>query len=388
MGDSGRRVVVLGAGMIGAAMARDLAADPALRVDVADVRPEALAPLGQAGLRTVTADLGDTEAVGRLAAGYHLVVGALPSVIGLQTVRAVIEAGRDMVDISFMPEDPLDLDARARETGSTAIVDCGVAPGLSNMMAGYVAGRLDPCERIEIDVGGLPVERRWPFDYKAGFAPWDVLEEYTRPARIVEHGRVVVKGALSDPELVDVPGVGTLESFNTDGLRTLVRTLRVPFMKEKTLRWPGHAELIRVLRDTGFFSMEPIVVGGQRVRPRDVTAALIFPKWTFAEGEADLTVMRFRAEGREEGARTLYAWDFVDRFDEKAGLRSMSRSTGFTATAVARLVLDGSFRRPGVHPPETLGARPGLLDRVLAELRARGIRCRARVTRPAELAVS
>jgi saccharopine dehydrogenase-like NADP-dependent oxidoreductase len=379
--DAVKKVVVLGAGMIGTAMARDLAEDSGLRVDVADVRPEALARVAEdGGVGTVKADLGNPEAVRRLAGRYDFVVGALPSVIGLQTVRAVVEAGRDMVDISFMPENALELDELAREHGATVVVDAGVAPGLSNMMAGHAASRLDPCQRIEIDVGGLPVERRWPFDYKAGFAPWDVIEEYTRPAKLVEHGRVVVKEALTEPEMVDIPGVGTVESLNTDGLRSLVHTLKVPFMKEKTLRWPGHAELMRALRETGFFSNDPIEVKGASVRPRDVTAALMFPKWTFEEGEADLTVMRVRAEGQEGDTPTRYAWDYVDRFDETTGLRSMSRSTGFTGTSIARLLLDGTFNQPGVHPPETLGAIPGLLDRVLADLRARGVRCQATVS--------
>ncbi len=381
MSESTRKVVVLGAGMVGQAIARDLADDAGLRVDVADVRPEALERLAQrADVGTVRADLASPGAVKRLVAGYELAVGALPSAIGLQTLRAVLEAGRHCVDISFMPEDALSLDALARERGVTAVVDCGVAPGLSNMMCGAAAARLAPLEEVEIYVGGLPVERRWPFDYKAGFAPSDVLEEYTRPSRIVEHGRVVVKEPLSEPELLDFPGVGTLEAFNTDGLRSLVRTIDAPFMKEKTLRWPGHADLMRVLKDTGFFSLEPVDVGGQKVRPRDLTAALLFPRWTFDEGEADLTVMRVRVAGHEKGSRLACSWDFVDRYDEASGLRSMSRSTGYVATSVARLVAAGSFRRPGVHAPETLGREPGLLDRVLADLAARGVRCRASVT--------
>jgi saccharopine dehydrogenase-like NADP-dependent oxidoreductase len=382
MSQARKKVVVLGAGMIGAAMARDLAADSGLQVDVADARTDSLERVAaQAPVGAVQADLASPEAVRRLVVAYDLVVGALPSVIGFQTLRASIEASRPVVDISFMPETLLDLDPLARERGVVAVADCGVAPGLSNMMAGAAASRLEPCERIEIYVGGLPVERRWPFDYKAGFAPWDVVEEYTRPARVVEHGRVVVKEPLSEPELLDFPGVGTLEAFNTDGLRSLVDTLKAPFMKEKTMRWPGHADLMRAFRDTGFFSLEPIEVGGQRVRPRDLTAALLFPRWTFEEGEADLTVMRVRVEGRQKNERVAYGWDFLDRFDEGTGLRSMSRSTGFVATAVVRLLLDGTFQRPGVHPPETLGAVPGILERVLADLTARGIRCRAAVTR-------
>ena len=382
MTDATNKVVVLGAGMVGAAIARDLAGDAELQVDVADVRAESLERVAErAPVGKVRTDLGDPAAVRRLVAGYDLVVGALPSVIGFETVRTVIEAGRNLVDISFMPQNPLELDGLAREHGVTAVVDCGVAPGLSNMMCGAAAARLDPCEKVEIYVGGVPVARHWPFDYKAGFAPRDVLEEYTRPARLVEHGHIVVREPLSEPELLEFPGVGTLEAFNTDGLRTLMHTLKAPFMKEKTLRWPGHAELMRVLRDTGFFSLEPVDVGGQKVRPRDVTAALLFPRWTFEEGEADLTVMRVRLEGREGGTRVAHAWDFVDRFHEGTGLRSMSRSTGYVASSVARLVARGGFRRAGVHPPETLGAVPGLLDGVLADLTARGVLCRGTVTR-------
>ena len=121
-----------------------------------------------------------------------------------------------------MADDPMQLDALAREHGVTAVVDCGVSPGVSNVAIGYAVAQLEVTERIEILVGGLPVVRRWPYEYKAPFAPHDVIEEYTRPARIVEHGEVVVREALSEPELVDFPGVGTLEGFNTDGLRSLI----------------------------------------------------------------------------------------------------------------------------------------------------------------------
>jgi saccharopine dehydrogenase-like NADP-dependent oxidoreductase len=254
---------------------------------------------------------------------------------------------------------------------------------VSNLMVGFAAAQLDACESVEIYVGGLPVERRWPFDYKAGFAPHDVIEEYVRPARVVEHGRVVVKEALSEPELLDFKGVGTLEAFNTDGLRSLIYTQRAPFMKEKTLRYPGHVALMRAFRGTGFFSKEPLEVAGQRIRPLDVTAALMFPKWTFEEGEEDLTVLRVLVQGRRGAERVVYTWDLLDAYDPASGLRSMSRTTAFPATIMARLVAGGSFTRPGVHPPETVGAEPGLLDAVLKELEVRGVRCRGRVEREA-----
>jgi saccharopine dehydrogenase-like NADP-dependent oxidoreductase len=371
-----KRVVILGGGMIGSAMAMDLKRTGRCEVTVAEASPTARERVAaRYGVATVAADLSDPQEVMRLVAGYDLVLGALPSVLGFQTLEAVIEAGKSYCDISFMPENALELDARARLKGVCAVVDCGVAPGVSNMMAGFACTRLSPFESLEIYVGGLPKERRWPFDYKAGFAPFDVIEEYTRPARIVAHGRVVVKEALSEPERMDFPGVGTLEAFNTDGLRSLVHTLKVPFMKEKTLRYPGHIDLMGAFRETGLFSKQPLRVGEASVRPLDLMAKLLFPKWTFEEGEADLTVLRVVAEGVERGEPTRYSWDLLDRFDPETGLRSMSRTTAFPATITAGLMLEGAFARPGVHAPEDVGREPGLLDRVLRELEARGVVC-------------
>ena len=375
-----KKIVILGGGMIGSAMALDLKRTGRHDVTVAELRKEVRERLAaRHGVATVAADLSRPDAITKLVADFDFVLGALPSVYGFSSLEAVIAAGKDYCDISFMPENALELDAQARAKGVTAVVDCGVAPGVSNVMAGFADARLDPFQSLAIYVGGLPRERRWPYDYKAGFAPFDVIEEYTRPARIVAHGRVVVKEALSEPERMDFPGVGTLEAFNTDGLRSLVHTLKVPFMKEKTLRYPGHIQLMEAFRETGFFSKEPLQVGDVSVRPLDVLAKLLFPKWTFEEGEADLTVLRVVAEGLEGGRPTRYTWDLLDRFDPATGLRSMSRTTAFPATIVAGLMLDGAFRRPGVHAPESLGREPGLLDRLLAELDARGVTCRQRV---------
>jgi saccharopine dehydrogenase-like NADP-dependent oxidoreductase len=376
-----RRAIILGGGMVGSAIAMDLLRGGDLRVTVADKRPEVLSRVAaRYPVETRPADLASPAAVRDLVAPYDLVVGALPSFLGLAAMRAVIEAGKPYCDISFLAEDPRALDELARERGVTVIYDAGVAPGLSNMMAAYGAMSLSACDRIDMYVGGLPAVRRWPFEYKAGFSPIDVLEEYTRPARLVEHGELVVREALSEPELMDFPEVGTLEAFNTDGLRSLVRTLEgVPFMREKTLRYPGHIELMRLFRETGLFSKDTILVGEARVRPLDVTAALLFPKWTFAEGEADLTVMRVCIEGTQGAARKRLTWDLCDRYDPSTGLRSMSRTTGFTAAILARFLLDGRWARPGVHPPEIPAREPGLFDAMLAELGKRGVHCDARV---------
>lgn len=371
------RALVLGAGMVGSVMASDIAADERFEVTIADLSEAALSRAaarcgGRVG--TTAVDLGDPEVVRRLAGEADIVLGALASHVGYAALESVIDAGRPFADISFMPENPLDHDAKARSAGVACVVDCGVAPGMSNLLAGWATARLERCEAIRIYVGGLPVQRRWPFEYKAGFAPADVIEEYTRPSRIVERGEVVVREALSEPELLDFPGVGTLEAFNTDGLRTLVDTLDAPNMVEKTLRYPGHIELMRVFRETGLFSKTPIEVGGKSVVPLEVLSALMFPKWTFEEGEADLTVLRVEADGVLDGRPTRLKWDLLDHYDPEAHRTSMSRVTGFPCAIVARLLHEGMLDGAGVLPPERLGAMAGVPERILEELARRGVR--------------
>lgn len=374
--------IVLGAGLVGGVIAADLASDPAFEVTIADHREEALAgACARSGgrVRTLHADLSDTAALRRAVGPFDVVVGALASVIGFQTLRTVIGAGKPYCDISFMPEDAIGLDGLAREHGVTAVVDCGVAPGMSNMLAARSVAGLDRAESVEIYVGGLPRERRWPFEYKAGFSPSDVIEEYTRPSRIVEHGEVVTRPALSEPELMDFEGVGTLEAFNTDGLRSLASTMRVPFMKEKTLRYPGHIELMRVFRETGLFGREPIGVGGVRVRPIDVISTLMFPKWSYGPREEDLTVMRIVVEGERGGRRERHSWDLLAFYDRASGATSMARTTAFPCAIMARAIASGRYVNPGVNPPERVGPDAELVGHVLDEHRRRGVEYRHRV---------
>ncbi|HLO39732.1 MAG TPA: saccharopine dehydrogenase C-terminal domain-containing protein [Phycisphaerales bacterium] len=371
------KAMVLGAGMVGSVMAADLCKD--FDVTIADMREANLksaqerAHRAGGSIRVQMADLSDPATVSRLVAPFDIVLGALSSRIGLAALGAVIDAGRNYCDISFMAEDATALSERARQRGVTAVVDMGVAPGMSNLLAGYEASRMETCTDIEIYVGGLPRERSWPFQYKAGFAPSDVLEEYTRPTRLVEHGQVVVRPALTEPEPMDFAGLGTLEAVNTDGLRSLAFTMKSPFMKEKTLRYPGHYELMRVLRSMGLFSKQPIEVNGQKVVPLDVVSALMFPMWTYQPGEEDLTVMRIINRGVRGGAGVRVHWDILDYYDKASQATSMSRTTAMPCTIMARMIADGTFRQPGVIPPELIGPNAAVVERMLAELKQRGI---------------
>ena len=375
------RVLVLGAGMVGSVAAADLAATPGFEVTVADTERKSLARARTRSggkVRTLTADAGGAAKAAALVrrTKADLVLGALPSRFGFDVMGGVISAKRPYVDISFMPEDFREHDRAARRAGVPVVADCGVAPGMSNMLAGWAARTLERCHTIEIMVGGLPRTRHWPWQYKAPFSHHDVIEEYVRPSRMVENGKIVVREALSEPELVTVPGVGTLEAFYTDGLRSLADTLKVPNMREKTMRWPGHAELMRTLRHLGLFSHEPVDVAGRKVRPIDLTAKLLFPRWTYEEGEPDITVMSVRAWGTRDGREVRLAWTLHDELDRATGFPSMSRTTAFPATSVLRQIAAGKVRTPGVHAPEALAGMRGVLDAVLADLRARGVEYR------------
>ena len=368
------KVIILGAGLVGGPMARDLAADGDFEVSVADISAETLSKLDDfSGIGRIRADLSDSEKVKELTADSDYVINATPGYMGHSVLRSVIEAGVDVVDIAFFPEDPFDLDGLARDRGVTAIVDCGVAPGMSNVLVSYAARRLDSAHSALIYVGGLPVRRNWPWEYKAGFSPIDVLEEYTRPARYVENGRLVIRPALSDPEYLDFPGIGTLQSFNSDGLRTLATTLDIPDMKEKTLRYPGHIEKIAVMRESGFFSTDEIEIGGTRIRPLDFTARLLFPLWELSEDDRDLTVMKVIVKGMKDGAAAGYEYDLFDRHDETSGVHSMARTTGYTATVALRMLAGGIYDRKGIIAPEFIGEKTECVEYLLTGLRERGV---------------
>ncbi len=367
-------IVVLGAGLVGAPMAIDLAGDTDAHVTVADISAKALSRLAAMNrIKTVQADLADKAALTRILDQADMVVNAVPGFMGFATLQSIIEAGKDVVDIAFFPQDPFSLDALAKEKGVTAVVDCGVAPGMSNMLVGRCHRRLDRTDNALIYVGGLPEIRQWPYEYKAVFSPSDVIEEYVRPAFFVENGALVQRPALSDPEYIDFPGIGTLEAFNTDGLRSLYKTLAIPNMKEKTLRYPGHIEKMAVLRASGFFSTEPIEVNGVTIRPLDVTAKLLFPMWQLKEGEVDITVMKVVVEGEKSGQRVRTTWDLLDRYDPQSKIHSMARTTGFTATVVTRLIRQGHFSQKGVIPPERIGREAACMEFILKGLAERGV---------------
>ena len=342
-------IIVLGAGLVGGVIAKDLAKQH--NVSCVDISKKKLAKLDN--IKTICKDISNTKNLQRIIRDYDLVIGAVPGFMGYKMMKDVIEIGKNIVDISFYPEDPFLLDKLAKQKGVIAVMDCGVAPGMGNIIFGYHNTKMK-INDYECLVGGLPEKREWPYEYQAVFSPIDVIEEYIRPARYVQNSNLIIKEALSDTELIKFDNIGTLESWNSDGLRSLIKTMaHVPNMIEKTLRYPGCVEYLKVLKSSNFFSYEEVEVNGTMIRPIDMTAKLLFPKWEMKSGDKDFTVMRIIIKGLEEGKEVTYQYNLLDRYQDDT--ISMARTTGYTCTAVANLVLNGKYNRVGISPPEYLG---------------------------------
>ncbi|MCF6213162.1 MAG: saccharopine dehydrogenase NADP-binding domain-containing protein [Flavobacteriaceae bacterium] len=368
------KIIVLGAGMVGRTIAIDLTQKHT--VTLADFSPTALAASKQKcdALNTLQIDVTEKTTLQKTLQSFDLVICAVPGFLGFNTLKSIIEAKKNVVDISFFPENALELDKLAKEKNVTAIVDCGVAPGMGNIILGHYNEQLKISD-FECLVGGLPKIKKWPFNYKAPFSPVDVIEEYTRPARYVENGNLVVKDALSDVEHVYFKGVGTLEAFNSDGLRSLIYTMpHIKNMKEKTLRYPGHVVYIQVLKQSGFFDTKTIKIKGTKISPLEFSSKILFNEWKLGDTEDELTVMCITIKGTDKkGHKKTVVYHLHDTYCAQTQTSSMARTTGYTATAAANLFLAGLFDKKGVFPPELIGKEKGILEYVLKYLKERNV---------------
>jgi len=346
-----KKILVLGGGQQGRVLAADLArALPAAAITVADVRDPALpaAP----NLRWLEADLSSPQTIARLLHDYDLGVGALPSRFGYGAMQAAIDAKRPLVDVSFSAEDPLTLDTAAARAGIAIVPDCGLAPGLSHLLVGDATGRHGTPVELEILVGGVAQDRLRPYGYVVTWSIEDLLEEYTRPARWVRDGEHVTEPVLDRIEAYDVPGVGAMEAFVSDGLRTLLSTASgVRTMAEKTLRWPGHVAAIR-----------PLLAAGTLIET--------FRRECVVDPPADLVALV--VEARWKSGRTMKSV-MTDRYDPATGLTAMARTTAFTTAVTAQLAAEGGIRGAGVLPLERVGLDADAARFILGEMAARGV---------------
>lgn len=369
------KAVQLGCGLVGSVIATDMARD--YDVTVVDLNEKALDALKAKvpSVKTVVGSCIDAGILAPLLKDADIVTAGVPGRFGYKMMETVIGLGKNLSDISFMAEDFELLDDFARERGVVVVPDIGVAPGMSNYLMGRGCALLDEVEDAVIYVGGIPEKKVPPFNYQVTWSPADVIEEYTRPARFVEESKPVTVEAMDRLTLREFPRVGELETFITDGLRSLITNLKAKRMEERTLRWPGHVEQMRLLRSMGLFDETPRKLGGVEVVPRDVACDLLFPMWKMdpEKGDRDLTIMQVEVHGFKGKDEITYTWDLWDRFDENSWTNSMGRCTGCTCAIFARAIQKGLVGQKGVLAPEKLAADDNLYEFVMKEQAVRGL---------------
>ncbi len=372
------KVLILGCGNMGSVAAEDFAKSmKSVEVHVADKNvaraKEVAERIGTDNVSWIQLDTSNHSELVSALENYDLAMGFLPGSLGYRLVEACVYVGRDLVDVSYMSENPLTLNGKALRANVIIVPDCGLAPGISNILVGNALRRLDSVQTVRIMVGGLPETPVPPLGYVITWSPESLIDEYTRKARIIKDGKIVDVEALNGLEEVEFPNVGSLEAFYTDGLRTLLHTVNnVDSMWEKTLRYPGHAEKVRFLKTLGFFDERQIAVEGVSLSPRKLTVKLLEQKLWKPEIK-DIVTLKVEVSGIKNGKQIRYTYHLSDRYDEKRGITAMARTTAYPASIVARLILRKAVRDKGVVPLEKLGMHEEFFQAFLDELEKREV---------------
>ena len=377
------RMLVLGAGLQGSACAYDLLQNPAITdVRLADVNldhlPPFLTPYSGKRLIPTPLDVRDRDAVLAVMRESKAVMSAIPYYFNLDMAKLAVEAGTNFCDLGGNTEIVFQqkaLDAAARAKEITVIPDCGLAPGMVNILAQLGISRLDSVQSVRIFVGGLPQHPKPPLNYQIVYSLEGVLDYYTTLSWVVRNGKRTQVTALSEIVPVEFPApVGTLEAFHTaGGLSTMAFRYegKIPTMEYKTLRYPGHAHIMEAIRDIGLLDLEPVDVKGTKVIPRDLFVSTVGPHLTMPESH-DLVALRVTVEGAKDGKPQSYTWELLDYYDEQHGISAMMRTTGYSLSITGQMQACGDVRPAGVHTPdECIPA-----ERYVAELAKRGIRVR------------
>ena len=335
-----------------------------VKVEIVEASYDRVAELRDEGYAVIHQEI-SLSCMRELMHNCDLVVSALPARLGKDVIDAGVSAGCNVVDVSYSSFLPLEYDSRAQDAGVTVVFDAGIAPGISNLVVGMFDRLYGPLQEVKIFVGGIPRQNVPPLGYTITWSVEDLIEEYTRPARIKVDGEVIDVPALSGRELLEWKGIGELEAFYTDGLRSLLYTLpHVRDMEEKTLRYPGHCDKIGLLKSIGLFERE-IEYRGSRLYPRSVIVPLLEMKLK-ADVE-DVLLIRVEVKGKKRAV-----WEL--ECNAEGGFSAMERSTGFSCGAFAMALLTGKVERQGVVAPEEIGRMCG--EYVLHLLEEEGIKGR------------
>lgn len=372
------KIIVLGCGNIGSVAAKDLAENlPSAEIVVSDVNKsrakEAASKVGQDNVSWIQTDASNHHELVNTIKKFDLAVGSLPGRMGYKACNASIAAKVDMVDVSYMPEDVMTLNKTALKAKVCIVPDCGMSPGLGSILAGHAVSKIDQIESLHMLNGGLPEKPVPPLGYVITWSVEDLIDMYSRKVSIVKGGKMIQLEAMSGLEEITFPGVGKLEAFYTDGLRTLLHTVKgAKDMWEKSLRYPGHVEKIKLLKTLGFFDENPVKVKSLKVSPRGVTAKLLESKLKRSD-VPDIVAMRIVVSGTKKGERVTYTYHVLDRYDKNRKVTAMARTTAYTTSIVAQLLAKKAIKKNGVLPPEKIGMDEKLYKKFMDEIKKRKI---------------
>lgn len=376
------KMLVLGAGLQGSACAYDLLKDPDVtEVRIADLHVDSLpaflakAPGADKKLKPIQLDVRDRKALLAAMQGCDAAMSAIPYYFNYEMAECAVEAGIHFADLGGNTEivfKQKGLDAEATKKKLSVMPDCGLAPGMVNILAEHGIEQLDSVDAVRIYVGGLPQHPQAPLNYQIVYSLEGVLDYYTTLSWVLRDGKRTQVKALSELEPIEfAKPIGTLEAFHTaGGLSTMASRYEgnIPTMEYKTLRYAGHAKIMEAIRDLGLLEQEPIEVNGMSVSPRAVAVAAMGPRLTMPES-ADLVALRVIVSGTKGGKKKTFEWDLVDRYDESTGISAMERTTGFSLAITGLMQVRGQVKALGVRTPdEAMPAKP-----YIAELRKRGI---------------
>jgi lysine 6-dehydrogenase len=370
------KMLVLGGGLQGSACAYDLLRNPAVTsVTVADIAPDRLPPwltTNDPRLTISRLDAKDEAAALALMQGHDAVMSALPYYFNGTMARLAVEAGCHFADLGGNTEIVMEqkkLDGAAKAKGLSVIPDCGLAPGMVNILAAEGIHRLDRTDKVKIYVGGLPQHPEPPLNYQIVYSLEGALDYYTTPSWVLRGGKPVQVDALSELETVEFPApVGALEAFHTGGgISTMPFAYegKVDVMEYKTLRYPGHVDIMRPIRELGLLNNQAIEVKGKKIVPRDVFIAAVHPKLFKPEGQ-DLVALRVTVSGMKGGQPASTTFQLLDYYDDKHGISAMERTTGYSLSVTGQMQADGRVALKGVHTPDEAMPFKGYVD-ALAE---------------------
>ncbi|MDF1499309.1 MAG: saccharopine dehydrogenase C-terminal domain-containing protein [Anaerolineales bacterium] len=367
------RYAIIGSGRQGTAAAYDLGkfgeAEHLLMIDSDPEQARSAAGrinslLGTDLAEAQTLDAGDVDAVATSLEEHRIdaILSGTPYFLNLGLTRAAIQAGAGMTDLggnSQVVQDQLALDPQARAAGVAIVPDCGLGPGMTTTLALYAMEQLDDPREVFIWDCGLPQNPEPPWNYRLTFSIEGLTNEYYGDCLFIRDGKTTAVPALEELELLDFPEpIGTLEAFTTSGgLTTAADSLtgQLKTLQNKTMRYPGHFEALKVIQRLGLLEPDPVIIEGQQVSPRSVLHALWEPQIRADEDTRDLAIIRVLAKGNKAGEPAHARVDLYLYYDEETGFSAMEMGTGWHAAILTHAVASGTVPAGAVPLEKAMG---------------------------------